>query len=124
MPHRFKNADRATPLLLPPDLRDWVAEDDLVHFVIQAVERLPLSTFAVNHKGCGDEQYSPHLLLALLIYCYACGIFGSRRIERATYLDLAVRYDGAGELEQKLRKDIAELMQKAERSDNEPSGEG
>jgi hypothetical protein len=41
MSHRFKNADRNTPLLLPPDLRDWVAEDNLVHFVIQAVDRLP-----------------------------------------------------------------------------------
>ena len=89
---RFKNADRHTPLLLPPDLRDWVAEDDLVHFVIQAVERLPLATFAVNPKGCGDEQYSPHLMLALLIYCYANGIFSSRRMERATYRDVAVRY--------------------------------
>jgi transposase len=89
---RLKNTDRNTALLLPPDLRDWVAEDDLVHFVIQAVERLPLSTFALNHKGCGDEQYSPHTLLALLIYCYANGLFSSRRIERATYRDVAVRY--------------------------------
>jgi transposase len=89
---RLKNTDRNTPLLLPPDLRDWVAEDDLVHFVIQAVERLPLSTFALNHKGCGDEQYSPHTLLALLIYGYANGVFSSRRLERATYRDVAVRY--------------------------------
>jgi transposase len=92
MAHRFKNIDRNTPLLLPPDLRDWVAEDDLVHFVLGAVDRLPLSTFAVNHKGCGDEQYPPHMMLSLLIYCYANGLFGSRRIERATYRDLAVRY--------------------------------
>lgn len=92
MAQRFKNTDRNTPLLLPPDLRDWVAEDDLVHFVIQAVERLPLTTFAVNHKGCGDEQYPPHTMLALLIYCYANGVFSSRRIERATSRDLAVRY--------------------------------
>lgn len=92
MAARFKNTDRHTPLLLPPDLRDWVAPDDLVHFVIQAVERLPLTTFAVNHKGCGDEQYPPHTLLALLIYCYANGVFSSRRIERATYRDVAVRY--------------------------------
>jgi transposase len=89
---RLKKTDRNTPLLLPPDLRDWVAEDDWVHFVIHAVERLPLSTFALNHKGCGDEQYSPHTLLALLIYCYANGLFSSRRIERATYRDVAVRY--------------------------------
>jgi transposase len=92
MAQRFKNTDRHTPLLLPPDLRDWVAEDDLVHFVIEAVERLPLSTFAVNHRGCGDEQYPPHLMLALLVYCYANGVFSSRRIERATYRDVAVRY--------------------------------
>ena len=69
-----------------------MAEDDLVHFIIQAVDRLPLSTFAVNHKGCGDEQYPPHMMLALLIYCYANGLFSSRRIERATYRDVAVRY--------------------------------
>ena len=55
MAARFINIDRQTPLLLPPDLRDWVAEDDLVHFVIEAVERLPLTTFAVNHRGGGGE---------------------------------------------------------------------
>jgi len=92
MAHRFQNIDRNTPLLLPPDLRDWVAEDDLVHFIIGAVERLPLSTFAVNEKGCGDAQYPPHAMLALLLYCYANGLFSSRRIERATYRDVAVRY--------------------------------
>lgn len=92
MAHRFKTVDRDTPMFLPPDLREWVPEDDLVHFVIQAVERLPLSTFAVNPKGTGDAQYPPHMMLALLIYCYANGIFSSRRIERATYRDVAVRY--------------------------------
>lgn len=92
MAYRFKNIDRHTSMLLPPDLRDWVAEDDLVHFVISAVERLPLGHFAVNPKGCGDEQYPPHMMLSLLIYCYANGLFSSRRIERATYRDLAVRY--------------------------------
>jgi transposase len=79
-------------LLLPLGLRDWVAEDDLVHFVIHAVERLPLSAFAVNYKGCGDEQYPPHMMLALLIDCHANGIVSSRRIEQATYRDIAVRY--------------------------------
>ena len=91
MAHRFKNIDRNTPMLLPPDLRDWVAEDDLVHFVIGAVARLPLSAFAVNHNGGGDEQFPPQMMLGLLIYSYASGLFGSRRIERATYRDVAVR---------------------------------
>jgi hypothetical protein len=53
MAQRFKTIDRKIPLAAPPDLRDWVAQGDLVHFVIHAVERLPLSAFAVNSKGCG-----------------------------------------------------------------------
>jgi transposase len=79
-------------MLLPPDMRDWVDEDDLVHFVIEAVERLPLDIFKVNHRGTGDAQYPPHMMLALLIYCYANGIFSSRKIQRATQRDVAVRY--------------------------------
>jgi transposase len=82
------------PMLLPPDLRDWVPEDDMVHFVIEAVEQMPLrlDDFAVNFRGTGSQQYSPRMMLALLVYCYANGIFSSRRIERATYRDVAVRF--------------------------------
>lgn len=79
-------------MLLPVDLRDWVPEDDLVHFVIQAVESLPAHRFRVNVRGTGSAQYPPSMMLALLIYCYANGIFSSRRIERATHRDIAVRY--------------------------------
>ena len=92
MATRFVNIDRDTPMLLPPDLRDWVPEDDMVHFVIEAVEGMPLSTLRVNRRGSGSEQYPPKMMLALLIYCYANGIFSSRRIERATYRDVAVRF--------------------------------
>jgi len=86
------NIDRSTPLLLPPDLRQWVPEDDIVHFVIEAVDRMPLTSLKVNRRGTGSEQYPPRMLLALLIYCYASGTFSSRRIERATYRDIAVRF--------------------------------
>jgi transposase len=79
-------------MLLPPDLRDWIPEDDMVHFVIQAVEGANLPSLRVNERGTGSEQYPPAMMLSLLIYCYANGIFGSRRIERATYRDVAVRY--------------------------------
>jgi transposase len=51
-----------------------------------------LSTLKVNRRGSGSEQYPPKMMLGLLIYCYANGIFSSRRIERATYRDVAVRY--------------------------------
>jgi transposase len=80
------------PLLLSPDMRDWVPEDDMVPFVLEAVELVPAKIFKVNERGTGSEQYPPRMMLALLIYCYANGIFSSRRIERATYRDIAVRY--------------------------------
>jgi transposase len=86
------NVDRATPMLLPPDLREWVPADDMVHFVIEAVDSMDLATLSFNRRGCGSEQYPPKMMLCLLIYCYANGIFSSRRIERATWNHLAVRY--------------------------------
>lgn len=89
---KYINVDRNTPMLLPADLREWIAEDDMVHFVIGAIEDMRIERFKVNHRGTGSAQYPPRMMLALLIYCYANGIFGSRRIERATYRDIAVRY--------------------------------
>ena len=79
-------------MLLPADLRQWVPEDDLVHFVVNAVETMRLPALRVNERGSGSKQYPPRMMLGLLIYCYANGVFGSRRIERATYRDVAVRY--------------------------------
>jgi len=92
MAERLVNVDRNTPMLLPVDLRDWVAEDDLVHFVIQAVETMRLPSVKVNTRGTGSRQYPPTMMLSLLIYSYANGMFSSRRIERLTYRDVAVRY--------------------------------
>ncbi len=92
---KFIQADRNRPFLLPPDLRDWIPEDGLAHFVIEAVERVDLNHFKINTQGTGDAQYHPQLMLALLICCYANGIFSSRRIERATYRDIGVRFVAA-----------------------------
>src|SRR5208283_622409 len=92
MAERLVNVDRETPMLLPVDMRDWVPENDLVHFVISAVDTMELRSVRVNTRGSGSKQYPPAMLLALLIYCYANRLFASRRIERATYRDIAVRY--------------------------------
>lgn len=91
MATRFVNVDRNTPLLLPPDLRDWVPADHLAHFVIDAVEAIELREVRVNTRGTGDAQYPPTMLLGLLVYSYATGTFGSRRIEQTTYDNVAVR---------------------------------
>lgn len=92
MPARLVNIDRQTPMFLPCDLREWVPSDHIVHFILDAVEQLPTAHFHLNDRGTGSEQYPPGMMLALLIYCYVTGRFGSRTIEAATYSDLAVRY--------------------------------
>ena len=79
-------------MLLPVDLREWVPDDDMVHFVIGAVEEMDLREAQVNVRGTGSAQYAPAMMTVLLIYCYAQGIFSSRKIERASYPDVAVRY--------------------------------
>jgi transposase len=91
MSARFVSIDRDTPLLLPPNLRDWVPGDHLVHFILDAVEALDLRQVRVNTRGTGSEQYPPPMLLALLIYSYATGTFSSRRIEQSTYDSVPVR---------------------------------
>jgi transposase len=91
MATKFITIDRQTPLLLPPDLRDWVKKDHLVHFIIDAVEHIDVSSVAVNQRGSGSAQYPPSMLLALLVYSYATGVFSSRQIERTTYENVAVR---------------------------------
>jgi transposase len=91
----FISYDRGQGLLLPHDLREWVPEDDLAQFIVEAVERVYIGAFKVNWRGTGKAQYHPRMMLALLIYCYANGIFSSRRIERASHRDVAVRFIAA-----------------------------
>lgn len=79
-------------MLLPVDLREWIPQDNMVHFIIEAVESLDIQGFIVNERGSGSPQYPPTMMLALLVYNYAIGRFSSREIEQATHGDLAVRY--------------------------------
>ena len=89
---KFANIDRETPMLFPVDMRDWLPENHLVHFIIDAIEQIGVNGFKVNHRGTGNEQYPPEMMLALLVYSYVTGRFGSRTIEAATYTDVAMRY--------------------------------
>lgn len=84
--------DRETPLLLPPCLQDWLPANDIAHLVLDAVALVEPHHFHLNHRGTGSEQYPPQMMLALLIYSYSHGITSSRKIDRATYRDIAVRY--------------------------------
>lgn len=117
MATRLKNLDRDTPMLLPPDLRDWIPQKHIVHFLIDAVDRLPAENFRFNQRGTGDEQYPPRMMLTLLIYCYATGRFSSRVIEEASWSDVIVRYICGGDLHPdticSFRRTNRELFEKA-----------
>jgi len=89
---RVVNVDRTTPTLLPVDMREWVAANDTVHFILEAVEHVDMQHFKLKQTRSGKAPYPPRMMLALLIYCYSHGIFSSRKIERASYRDLYVRY--------------------------------
>jgi len=82
------------PYLLPPSLRDWLAEDHLAWFVLEVVAQLDLSAIeaAIQGKDArGQRPYHPSMMVALLVYAYCTGVYSSRRIERACHEDVAFR---------------------------------
>jgi transposase len=92
MAAKFVSIDHDSPLLLPPDLRDWLPENHMVHFIMDAVKALDLSSAKINIHGSGSAQYPPSMMLGLLIYSYSSGTFSSRRIETLTFENVAVRF--------------------------------
>ena len=80
-------------LLLPPALRDWLPDGHLVHFVADTVDRLDLSALEATYRasGKGNLPYHPRLMLKLLVYGYASGVFSSRKIAQACETDVAFR---------------------------------
>jgi transposase len=93
MPQNFLSCDRDQPLLLPPDLRDWLDEDHLAWFVIEAIEELDLEPFygAYRRDGHGRSAHEPKMMVMLLAYAYAVGERSSRGIERRCRDDVAFR---------------------------------
>ena len=88
----FVLADRDTDFLLPPSIQDWLPEDHLARFVVEVVDQLDLSELTRQYAGRGSRAHHPAVLLSLLIYGYATGVFSSRKIERATHDSIAFRY--------------------------------
>jgi transposase len=93
MGQNFIGCDREQELLLPPSLREWLPEDHLAWFVIDAVGELDLAGFysAYRADGHGRAAHDPALMVALLLYSYARGERSSRRIERRCVEDVATR---------------------------------
>ena len=95
MSAKFSPIDRYTTYLLPPSLQDWLPEDHLARFVVDIVDGLDLSALKRAYSGGGKQPYHPALLLSLLFYGYATGVFSSRKLEQATYDSVAFRYISA-----------------------------
>jgi transposase len=93
---RFRPIDRKTAYLLPPSVEDWLPEDHLARFIVEAMEQLDLAALTREYAGRGSAAYHPEVMLGLLVYGYATGVFSSRKIERATYDSVAFRYLAAG----------------------------
>jgi len=93
MAQNFIACDREQELLLPPSLREWLPEDHLAWFVLDAVEAMDLSGFLAGyrHDGWGRAAHDRAMMVALLVYAYAIGERSSRRIERRCDEDVAVR---------------------------------
>jgi transposase len=96
----YRRVDRDQPLLLPPDLREWIP-DDPVWLVIEIIEQhLDTSAFHAGRRvgGVGREGYDPDMLLALLVWAWMQGVFSSRSIERLCGRDLSFRVICAGDV--------------------------
>jgi transposase len=93
MGQRFVACDREQSFLMPPDVRDWLAESHLAWFVIDAVAEMKLDGFyaAYRQDGRARPAYDPAMMVAVLLYAYARGIRSSRLIERACEEDVAFR---------------------------------
>lgn len=91
----FVDVDRDTLYLLPPSIQEWLPEKHLARFVVEIVDQIDLLPLKASYRGSGSQPYSPEMMVALLFYGYATGVFSSRKLERSTYDSVAFRYIAA-----------------------------
>src|SRR2546430_4177056 len=88
----FKRADYDQTLDVRVRLGDCLPPEHLAHFVVDCVAQLDLSGLYARYGTRGGAPYAPEVLLGLLFYGYATGVFSSRKIERATYESIPFRF--------------------------------
>jgi transposase len=92
MSGKFQTINRDTPYLLPPSIQDWLPEQHLARFIVDIVDQLDLSKLESCYGGGGKQPYHPALLLAMMFYGYATGVFSSRKLEQASHDSVAFRF--------------------------------
>jgi transposase len=93
----FRPVDRQTGFLLPPSVDEWLPEKHLARFVVEVIDGLDLRVMRGSYRGSGSASYHPSLLLGILVYGYATGVFSSRTLERASYDSVAFRFIAANQ---------------------------
>jgi transposase len=90
---RFKPYHPNQLLLLPPDMKDWLPDDDLVYFIMEMLDQLDLSAIYDSYDGTkgGQPAFDPKMMSGLLLYAYCVGLPSSRKIEKATYHQVPFR---------------------------------
>jgi transposase len=90
---RFKPYHPNQLLLLPPDMKDWLPDDDLVYFIMEMLDQLDLSAIYDSYDGTkgGQPAFDPKMMVGLLLYAYCVGLPSSRKIEKATYYQVPFR---------------------------------
>ena len=96
MSRKFKNPDYEATLNQTIRLREALPLNHLARFVVDVIAQLDLSTIYARYASVGGEAIAPEILLGLLFYTYATGLFSSRKIERATYESIPVRFVAGG----------------------------
>jgi transposase/IS5 family transposase len=92
MPAEFILIDRDTPQLFPASVQDYLPEKHLARFVVEIVDQLDLKLLVGAYRGTGSAAYHPAMLVALLFYGYATGVFSSRKLAQATHDSIAFRF--------------------------------
>jgi len=93
----FRLMDGDTGYLLPPSLDEWLPQKHLARFVVEVIDGLDLLAMCTSYRGTGSASYHPRVLLGILVYGYATGVFSSRKLERATYDSVAFRFIASNE---------------------------
>src|ERR1700680_2390062 len=93
----FRPINRDTDFLLPPSVDEWLPQRPLAGFVVEVIAGLDLRAMTGSYRGSGEASYHPKLLLGIIIYGYATGVFSSRKLERATYDSVAFRFIAAND---------------------------
>src|SRR3954464_12884805 len=93
----FPPVDRDTGFLMPPSVDEWLPEKHLARFVVEVIAGLDLRAMLGSYRGSGEASYHPSILLGILVYGYATGVFSSRKLERATHDSVAFRFVAANQ---------------------------